>query len=86
MVLSARAAYGGFALVILIIELRDARLERAAFEREINKIYSRFSVSGELMSDEKWQQVIEEYEKTKIRVERGDEAVDEQRVLGCFGF
>ena len=60
-----------FALVILIIELRDARLERAAFEREINKIYSRFSVSGELMSDEKWQQVIEEYENEKSESKGG---------------
>ncbi len=37
-----------FALVILIIELRDARLERAAFEREINKIYSVFRCRASL--------------------------------------
>ena len=37
------------------------------------------------MSDEKWQQVIEEYENENPS-RKGDEAVDEQRVLGCFDF
>lgn len=63
-----------FSLIILIIDRRDARLEKAAFDREINKIYSRFSVGGELMSDEKWQQVIAEYETEKSGKGRATDA------------
>ena len=54
-----------FALVVLIIELRDARLERAAFEKETAKIYERFSVDGQLMDEEKWLEVVSEYEQQK---------------------
>lgn len=56
-----------FALVVLIIELRDARLEKAAFETEISKIYERFSVDGRLMGEEKWVEVVSEYEQEKKR-------------------
>lgn len=54
-----------FAIVVLIIELRDARLEKAAFEKEISKIYERFSVDGQLMGEEKWLEVVSEYEQEK---------------------
>ena len=54
------------ALTMLLIIRGDERREQKAYAKELGKIYRRFSSNGEvLMTNDKWRQVISEYENEK---------------------
>ncbi len=53
-------------LVLFFITLSDNRREKKAYDKELSKVYQRFSSDNDgLMTNEKWQQIIEEYEEKK---------------------